>query len=191
MARSKEFDVNEALSKAAELFWRQGYEKTSMQELVEYTGVHKRSLYDTFGDKRTLYMKALEHYGRHFSSRTEARCSCQRTVKQAVREMFMLSIERSGEEPRGCLFINTAVELATLEPDAHAKVEEYFGNTEQRIRKLLASGQASGELAADLDIDALALYFMNALAGIRVLVKTTTDPNRLQTIVDTTMSILD
>lgn len=62
MARSKEFEVNEVLDKAIQLFWTQGYEKTSMQDLVEFMGIHRRSIYDTFGDKHALFMKALERY---------------------------------------------------------------------------------------------------------------------------------
>ena len=62
MARSKEFDEKQALRKAMELFWQQGYEKTSMQELVDYMGIHRRSIYDTFGDKRTLFLSALSYY---------------------------------------------------------------------------------------------------------------------------------
>lgn len=63
MARIKEFDEDVVLLKAMRLFWEQGYEKTSMQDLVTHMGVHKRSMYDTFGDKHTLYIKALKRYG--------------------------------------------------------------------------------------------------------------------------------
>lgn len=57
MARSKEFDIDDVLLKAMTIFWQQGYEKTSMQDLVTGMGIHKRSMYDTFGDKHTLYIK--------------------------------------------------------------------------------------------------------------------------------------
>ena len=62
MARYKEFEVNEVLDKAIQLFWEQGYQKTSMQELVENMGIHRRSIYDTFGDKHALFIKALKRY---------------------------------------------------------------------------------------------------------------------------------
>lgn len=55
MGRSREFDENVVLQKAMELFWKQGYEKTSLNDLVEHMGIHRRSLYDTFGDKHTLF----------------------------------------------------------------------------------------------------------------------------------------
>lgn len=62
MARTKEFDEDAVLLKAVRLFWEQGYEKTSMTDLVNHMGVHKRSLYDTFGDKHSLYIKTLNRY---------------------------------------------------------------------------------------------------------------------------------
>ena len=60
MARPKEFDVDDALQQALELFWRKGYEATSVQDLVAAMGIQKASLYGTFGDKHSLYMKALQ-----------------------------------------------------------------------------------------------------------------------------------
>ena len=60
MGRSREFDENVVLQKAMELFWEQGYEKTSLSDLVEHMGIHRRSLYDTFGDKHTLFLKTLD-----------------------------------------------------------------------------------------------------------------------------------
>ncbi|WP_246772684.1 TetR/AcrR family transcriptional regulator [Paenibacillus polymyxa] len=62
MSRSKEFDETEVLDKAMQLFWEQGYEKTSMTDLVKHMGIHRRSLYDTFGDKHTLFLMALDRY---------------------------------------------------------------------------------------------------------------------------------
>nr|WP_083442409.1 helix-turn-helix domain-containing protein [Paenibacillus sp. IHB B 3415] len=65
MGRTKEFEINEVLDKAVQLFWMQGYEKTSMQDLVNFMGIHRRSIYDSFGDKHALYMKALKlHWSR-------------------------------------------------------------------------------------------------------------------------------
>ena len=62
MTRSKEFVESEVLLKAMHLFWEKGYEKSSLQDLVQHMGVHRRSMYDTFGDKHSLFMKTLELY---------------------------------------------------------------------------------------------------------------------------------
>src|ERR1700730_2144482 len=62
MARQKEFDRDEVLHKAMEVFWSRGYEASSIQDLVKRMGINRQSLYDTFGDKHTLYLQALDRY---------------------------------------------------------------------------------------------------------------------------------
>ena len=75
MGRSKEFEESEALQKAMELFWQQGYEKTSMSDLVEHMGVHRGSLYDTFCDKHTLFLKTLDCFGELLGARLKSETS--------------------------------------------------------------------------------------------------------------------
>jgi TetR/AcrR family transcriptional regulator, transcriptional repressor for nem operon len=62
MARHKEFDRDEALRKAMEVFWSRGYEAASIEDLVKHMGINRQSLYDTFGHKHALYLKALDRY---------------------------------------------------------------------------------------------------------------------------------
>lgn len=92
MARSKEFDEKEALRRAMELFWQQGYEKTSMQDLVNHMGVHRRSIYDTFGDKHTLFMKALERYDEIVETQIDTQVKQLGSVKKAIRRLFEMVI---------------------------------------------------------------------------------------------------
>lgn len=126
MARSKEFDIDDVLLKAMTIFWQQGYEKTSMQDLVAYMGIHKRSMYDTFGDKHTLYIKALERFAALQSSRLESRIEGITSAKAAIRLLFEATIYRSEEEPKGCMLVNTAVELSNHDPEAAERANEAF-----------------------------------------------------------------
>lgn len=126
MARSKEFDIDDVLLKAMTIFWQQGYEKTSMQDLVTGMGIHKRSMYDTFGDKHTLYIKALERYASLISSRMESRIEGITSAKAAIRLLFEATIHRSEEEPKGCMLVNTAVELSGHDPEAAGRANEAF-----------------------------------------------------------------
>ncbi|MGG4386266.1 TetR/AcrR family transcriptional regulator, partial [Priestia megaterium] len=105
MARNKEFDEKEALRRAMELFWRQGYEKTSMQDLVNYMGVHRRSIYDTFGDKHTLFIRALSHYVEEMDVRFKSNITLELTVKQAIRKVFEMVIYPTDKHPKGCLTV--------------------------------------------------------------------------------------
>ncbi|WP_310829510.1 TetR/AcrR family transcriptional regulator [Paenibacillus pedocola] len=191
MARSKEFDVDNVLGKAMTIFWQQGYEKTSMQDLVSGMGIHKRSMYDTFGDKHTLYMKVIDRYAEIFSSKMENRVEGLSSAKEAIRLLFEMAVLREEIEPKGCLLVNTAVELSNLDPDAAAKVNDAFLHTERLFERLLRHGQESGELQRSYEPADMAAYLHNVLVGLRVMVKMTQDRSKLQNIIDTALKVLD
>ncbi|MFD2700626.1 TetR/AcrR family transcriptional regulator [Paenibacillus shunpengii] len=189
MARAKEFDEDAVLLKAMRLFWEQGYEKTSMVDLVNHMGVHKRSLYDTFGDKHSLYIKALNRYTRLMMDKKLDREPA--SVVGAIRQLFDNVITSGeGEYPKGCLIVNTAVELALHDLECKSWVNQRFADTEQLIVELIRAGQRSGELNKEMNAEWLSNYFNNALVGLRVMVKTTDDRDKLEQIVEMTMSIL-
>ncbi|MGG3453948.1 TetR/AcrR family transcriptional regulator [Paenibacillus rhizolycopersici] len=190
MARAKQFDEDTVLLKAMKLFWEQGYERTSMQDLVEQMGVHKRSMYDTFGDKHSLYVRALNRYQEVIAKRMAEEMHGARSTKEAIRALFEMVIYPETGFPAGCLMVNTAVELATIDADARAFVTEGWAHSEIVIRGLIEAGQRSDELDPSLNAEELASYFNNALAGLRVMVKTVEDKEKLVRIVDTTLSLL-
>ena len=191
MARNKEYDENEVLRKAMELFWKQGYEKTSMQDLVTHMGIHRRSMYDTFGDKHTLFMKALERYGELIETKIDTQVKPLDSVKQAIRRLFEMVIQKNEQQPSGCLIVNTAVELSLHDKEVAEKVAENFYKTENLLYELLLRGQKSGEVPDYHDAKRLSQFFHNSLVGLRVLAKTTDDKEKLENIIDMTLSVLD
>lgn len=191
MARNKEFDEKEALRKAMELFWQQGYEKTSMNDLVDHMGVHRRSIYDTFGDKRTLFMSALTHYEELITTEMKKRVDSNLLVKQAIREVFKMVIYPGLNLPKGCLSVNAAVELSLLDEEIATKIAGMFTKTESLFYELLTHGQKNGEISRRHDPEVLSLFLHNSLVGLRVLVKTEDDNKKLESIVDMTLSVLE
>ncbi|MEC0180901.1 TetR/AcrR family transcriptional regulator [Paenibacillus peoriae] len=190
MARYKEFEVNEVLDKAIQLFWEQGYEKTSMQELVDFMGIHRRSIYDTFGDKHSLFMKALERYGAIQNKKMRLLVEKQEPVKELIRQFFESSLERKGD-PQGCFIVNSGVELGLLDPEVSSFVEDSYSKTEKLLYNLILFGQQTGEIKAHLDSEVLSHYFMNVWLGLRTMVKTATNQGKLSGIINTSLSILD
>ncbi|CAJ1314641.1 HTH-type transcriptional repressor ComR [Paenibacillus nuruki] len=190
MARHKEFEINEVLDKAMYLFWSQGYEKTSMQELVDTMGIHRRSIYDTFGDKHALFIQALQRYQLLQSQRLQHLLERQVPVTDIIRIFLETTVDNQAL-PKGCLMVNSGVELGTLDPEVSALVEGAYTHTEQCLLDLLVAGQGSGEIQADLDAELLAHYFMNAWLGLRTTVKTAVDQQKLTDIIDTTLRILN
>ncbi len=168
MARSKEFDEKAVLRKAMELFWEQGYEKTSMQDLVDHMGIHRRSIYDTFGDKRSLFLASLNHYEELIVKEMESIISSTSSTKQAIRDVFIFILNAIEQYPKGCLSVNAAVELSLLDKEIGCIVTKMFNRTEDMFNNLIKRGQASGELSKEIDSDNTSRFLHNNLVGIRV-----------------------
>lgn len=191
MARNKAFDEKEVLKKAMELFWRQGYEKTSMQDLVDHMGIHRRSIYDTFGDKRSLFLSSLAYYEEFVANEMKKILASELPAKLAVREVFEFALNAAEHFPAGCLAVNTAVELSLLDREIAELSTKMFKDTEKLFGRLIEQGQARGELSKQLDPDSLSRFLHNNLLGIRVLIKTDYTKKELESIIDVTLSVLD
>src|SRR5579872_1958565 len=113
MARPKEFEPQRALDKAMNLFWRLGYANTSLEELMKEMGIARQSLYDTFGDKRSLYLKALAHYRDETNTSMRRLFNSAPTVKDGFEQLlFGLSAESRAQHARGCLLLSANMERA-------------------------------------------------------------------------------
>lgn len=191
MARSKEFEENAVLEKAMKLFWEQGYEKTSMNDLVEHMGIHRRSLYDTFTDKHTLYLKAMDRFEERTNAHLAAGVKQSRTAKEALQ--FIFDYMSNGEEgaPPGCMFVNSAVEMACRDEDVDAKSVRSFEKVEHLLVEIVSRGQQNGEFTDRYEAPELAEYLHNALTGLRVMARTSVPKEKLQRISALTMQILE
>lgn len=193
MARNKEFDEKVVLKKAMELFWKQGYEKTSMQDLVNHMGIHRRSIYDTFGDKYSLFLATLKSYEVFVAEELTKIISNSSTVKIAIRKIFEYVVNLAEFEiyPAGCFAVNTAVELSLLDKDIQHLTSKMFNDTEELFHKLLKEGQNKGELKNDLNTQVTAQFLHNNLIGLRVLVKTNYTKKELESIIDLILKVLE
>lgn len=190
MGRSKEFDENMALQKAMELFWAQGYEKTSMNDLIEHMGIHRKSLYDTFGDKRELYLKAINSYEKYSMEKLQSRTSQSTTAKQAIENAFDYMIEGNQSRRLGCFFVNAATEMAPSDKEVDEIVNQAFHETEQWLSDIISKGQQTGEISSDHDAQIWAEFLHNTLVGIRVLVRTSVDRDKIYHIKDMFINLL-
>ncbi|MEU6422838.1 TetR/AcrR family transcriptional regulator [Streptomyces spiralis] len=194
MARTKEFDPDAALQSALELFWRQGYEATSMADLVEHLGIGKASLYGTFGSKHELYLRALDRYGQAQNPQLTRELSRPGPVLPAVRELVRrFAAEATAEATReqGCLITNTAVELAPHDRDATRRVESSWDHLETLLHSALVRARAQGELAGDRDPLALARMLLVLLQGVRVVGKASAAPARVRDATEAALALLD
>ncbi|MEU8934444.1 helix-turn-helix domain-containing protein [Streptomyces sp. NPDC048409] len=194
MARTKEFDPDAALRSALELFWRRGYEATSMADLVEHLGIGRASLYATFGSKHDLYLKALERYQEDRLPPLLRDLCRPGPALPAVRALIRQYAAESAADDlrlRGCLVTNTAAELAPHDPAAARSVERDWDRVETGLHMALARAVAQDELPADRDPLALARTLLVLLQGLRVVGKASTDPGRVRDAAEQVLTLLD
>ncbi|MER5750398.1 TetR family transcriptional regulator [Streptomyces sp. NPDC002088] len=194
MARSKEFDPDAALESALELFWRRGYEATSVADLVDRLGIGRASIYATYGNKRDLYLKALERYGETRDSRLLRELSqpgpALPAVRAVVRRFAAEAADDSGRT-RGCFVTNTAAELAPHDDAAARRVELSWEHLETLLHSALVRAQAQGELPAAREPRALARMLLVLMQGLRVVGKVSTDPARVRDAAEQALTFLE
>lgn len=182
MARVKEFDPEVALDRALDLFWRRGYEATSLADLVEHLGIGRASLYATFGSKHELYLKALERYLRTRTPNPVELLSQPGPALPAIRALVHQYVEGAiaDRQRRGCFVLNTAIELAPADPEAARCVTAAWSAIETALSSALTRARAQGELAPSKDPRALARFLIVILQGLVVVGKGDPDPERLR-----------
>jgi TetR/AcrR family transcriptional repressor of nem operon len=193
MARPKEFDEEQALAAALEVFWEKGYEAASVQDLTERMGIQKASLYNTFGDKHALFVRALSAYSTETLDWYREQLERPGPLRVTLATMFREMNEgcEDDEDCRGCLCVNSAVELAPHDPAIAALLQRHNQAQEDLFRRALERAQASGEIPAALDAVATARYLLNVIAGLGVARKGGPSQKRLDDIVRISLSILD
>jgi TetR/AcrR family transcriptional repressor of nem operon len=193
MARHKEFDRDEALHKAMEVFWARGYEAASIRDLVEQMGINRQSLYDTFGDKHALYLQALDRYQEVELRKLFELLERPGSVKKALRQLLTGVIEESlcDKERRGCFMNNAMSELAGRCAATAEKACRNMAAIEDRLYRALLRGKKQGELKGVRDLRATARFLYSSFQGLVLMAKATRDRRTLEDIVKVTLSVLD
>ena len=170
VGRPREFDEDAALESAMNAFWEKGYEATSLADLCACTGLHKGSLYQAFGDKHTLFLRALKNYADREFRETAAVAFEHESPLDSLRAIVR-KVCSHAEEGKGCMMINSMVELAPHDPDVKAAVQAEAERRMRVVGELLGKAQQAGEIRKDLEPQKLAQQLMIGLAGAATLVK--------------------
>jgi TetR/AcrR family transcriptional regulator, transcriptional repressor for nem operon len=191
MAGKKAFHPDQALDKAMNLFWERGYEGSSVEDLVQCTGIGRGSLYDTFGDKHSLYLAALDRY-----------CTMNHTyliefeqqsgpLRELLERFFMGYVDLLLSDParRGCFLVNANIELAPHDPEVSQRVQTAYHEIEEVFYRRLIKAQAVDELPWTHDPHKLARFLLATLISIRVLARVHADRDMLRDIVKTALLV--
>lgn len=192
MARTKDFDEDEVLTKAMNLFWLKGYNGTSMQDLVDGLGISRSSLYDTYGDKHALFLRSLENYRRISSENMEKIGRGASSAKDAIRKVLEYTISEltKDKEHKGCFLVNAAVEMAPHDKEVNSMLCDNDTQMGEYFYETIKKGQESGEITNTQDARILSQFLTNSIKGIRVTSKSIADPKVFNDIINLTMSVL-
>jgi TetR/AcrR family transcriptional repressor of nem operon len=192
MAGKKTFIPEQALEKAMNLFWNLGYEGTSIEDLVQSTGIGRGSLYDTFGDKHALYLAALDRYCTLFKEPTIVALQQSGSLQEILGTLFQVFIDMLLDDParRGCFLVNSTIELAGHDADVFKITQSAYGDLEEVFYSILTKAQIAGEFAPRSDPHQFARFLLGTLISIRVLARAKADRSTLQDIAKTALLAL-
>ncbi|MEM8675062.1 MAG: TetR/AcrR family transcriptional regulator [Cyanobacteria bacterium P01_G01_bin.67] len=183
----KQFDTEVALDKAMEVFWAHGYEAASLAELLKNMGIGKKSLYDTFGNKKSLFIKALEHYAlttvKGMRDRLSSEGSALENLKQLLQEWQKM---HSQPGSCGCMLGTNIADFTTEDAEIAKLLRNYLQQVEDVFCTALTQAQSDGEIVSDIESRNLARLLLCTTQGIalvgRVMEDDTTITGSVQTI---------
>ncbi len=192
--RKKEFQPAEIIQAAMQVFWERGYEATSIQDLVDGTGLSRSSLYNTFESKHDLYLDALKCYS-SVTAANIAILSGPGKVHDLIEQVLMniLHDELNLAPSRGCFAAKASLEISAQDPQIASLLQQNFQSLYQAFAQLITRGQRTGEISTQQNPEALALFFVNTMQGMRILAKGTALPERqhhLQSVIQIALNLL-
>jgi TetR/AcrR family transcriptional repressor of nem operon len=176
IGRTKEFDKDYVLHKAMLVFWEKGYEAASIPDLLNAMDISRSSLYETFTDKQTLYLEAIEHYKKMGQTKHNLLKNAT-SAKAGIRQYFDRHIAFAFDEqrPGGCMITNAAMYLDSPDQRIHQLIRDRFAELEQSFYNLLSKGQQTGEIDSNKNIKSLAHLLLNLNHSINVVSRVSGD----------------
>jgi TetR/AcrR family transcriptional repressor of nem operon len=193
MARPREFDEAAVLDAAIERFWLRGYEATSVRDLADEMNIAGASLYNAFGDKRSLYERALNRYLDQTFRERIRRIEPALPPREAISAFLQEIVKRSltDKQRRGCMLVNSAIESAPYDPDFLGIVATFLDEVEAFFLRRVSEGQKDGTITRAHSAGDLSKSLLGILLGIRVLARVRPERALLEGLMRPVLGLLD
>ncbi|MBX2830042.1 MAG: TetR/AcrR family transcriptional regulator [Rhodospirillales bacterium] len=193
MPRPRAFDEESVLDNAMNIFWSKGFESTSVQDLVDQTGLNRASMYASFGDKKALFLRVLDHYSQKISAKRFADLREIEDGRKAIEKTFRDAAKNGCAEGRhkGCLIVNSGMELAPHDPETAAIAHQAFRRVEDMFSAALTRGIKQGSIAKDKNVRALSRFFAGSIQGVQMMSRRGADTETLNDFTNTILAALD
>lgn len=193
VGRPREFDIDDAVEAAMQVFWSRGYNGTSLPDLIDGTGLSRGSLYKAFGDKRGLFLLALDRYASAAADRLSATLRESGSAKVAIRKALLryaqLSIGIAGQ--RGCLLLATATEMVPHDAEIAHRASRMFAAIQHSFSDAIQRGMDTGEITRKVDSATLAQLLLCMVQGMRAVGKTGLTKAEATAVIDCAMQLFD
>jgi len=189
--RPKDFDEATVLDKAIELFWKKGYEATSLEELLDTMGMGKGSMYHNFGNKREVFKLALNRFNQKYIGMLDAELAKAKDPIAFIKEYFRdIARQATDDHKKGCFLGNTVVELACIDAGLEKLASEHLGVMESIFYSHIKNAQQSGKLKTKEDARLLARHLINLWNGINITRRLYSSPKDLMPLVELQLKML-
>ena len=191
MARTKAYDRDHALEDSMMLFWAQGYTATSVQQLLDVMSISRSSMYTEFGNKRDLFVEVLSLY---FSLTNELIDAISRAndPAEAIRKLYEIGFVQQPDTLlyRGCLLVNTILELRDVDNELSSIATQYFDEVEKALVNCFQKCGSSGTLHPGHNPEMLASFFVTTIKGMRVVARQKPGEDYLRGVIETALLVL-
>ena len=191
MPWEKSYNDRDVLDSATRAFWAKGFEATSMADLVQATGINRGSIYSAFTDKRTLFLRSLEHYDQNYCTNFLNNFRDNISPKQAIFAMFEAIAKPGKDLPGGCLMVNTALEMSPHDEEIAKYVDSRIAEVENFFHDCIVAAQAEGTIRPDVVPRSTAQTLLGLMIGLRVLTRATSHKSAIAAILAQVHSMLD
>lgn len=192
MPRTEEFNRDEAIAKAKQVFWAKGYNGTSMQDLVDATSLNRSSIYNSFGSKMDLYRLTLEQYKLESQQLFEEVKAADKNGLESIGVVFLYAMKNifSDTENKGCLLINCNTEMGNQCDYLNGFLEKNYQKLHEHFLELVIEGQQDGSINKHQDPSSMAHYITCAFQGFRITGLNNKDPKVLKGIIQNILKTL-
>ncbi|MBL4751920.1 MAG: TetR/AcrR family transcriptional regulator [Amylibacter sp.] len=184
MPWEKTFDTDDVIARAIKVFWHKGYAASSMADLTKAMGINKGSLYNAFGSKKKLFVRALQQYDRDRTQRTLSKMYAKEAPLDAINGLFDHVINHNCSNPdnKGCLLVNTALDFPHHDADIQKMVTKSLDNLKDFFEANIIRGQSDGSIPAHIDPQTTAHVLRSLIVGLQVLSRGASDPGAFEAV---------
>ncbi len=188
--RPRQFDRQDALNDATQLFWQKGFNSTSVEDLLKEMGINRGSMYATYGDKKSLFVEAIQHYTSQAMDGLAQFLHTEGSVRDSLRKTlaYVARLDKS-KDCKGCLLTHTAIEIAEADSDIGTLVRSAMSNIVDEFQRALERGMANGEFANIKDPEHTAALLVTTCHGLNVLCKAGYPDDYIERVIDSTLEL--